>query len=83
VYVIFKYDPEADAVYITLRDVPYAGGHDLDDSRRVDFGEDHRPRGIELLNVSHGVRTQGLPCAEEVADLLRAHNIPLAAPIAH
>lgn len=79
--MIFKYDPEADAVYITLRDVPYAGGHDLDDSRRVDFGEDHRPRGIELLNVSHGVRTEGLPHAAEVADLLRAHHIPLAAPV--
>jgi uncharacterized protein YuzE len=80
--MIFKHDPEADAVYITLRDVPYAGGHDLDDSRRVDFGPDQKPRGIELLNVSYGVRTEGLPRAAEVAELLRAHGIPLAAPVA-
>ncbi len=80
--MILKHDSEADAVYITLRDVPYAGGHDLDDSRRVDFGPDHQPRGIELLNVSHGVRAEGLPHAVEIADLLRTHGIPLATPAA-
>jgi uncharacterized protein YuzE len=77
-----KHDPEADAIYITLRDVPYAGGHDLDDSRCVDFGLDHQPRGIELLNVSHGVRTEGLPHAHDVAALLRAHGIQLRTPVA-
>ena len=69
------HDRAADAVYITLRDIPCAGGHDLDDSRRVDVGPDQQPRGIELLNVSHGVRTAGLPSAEVVADLLRAHAV--------
>ncbi len=80
--MIFKHDEEADALYIKLRDVPYAGGHDLDDSRRVDLGPDPQPRGIELLNVSHGVRTAGLPHEAEVSDLLRTHGIPVATPSA-
>ena len=80
--MILKHDPEADAIYVTLRDVPYLGGHDIDDSHRVDFGSDHRPRGIELLNVSHGVRVEGLPAAVEIADLLRAHGIPVVEPAA-
>ena len=80
--MIRKHDPEADAIYSTLRDVPYSGGHDIDDSRRVDFGPDHRPRGIELLNVSRGVRTEGLPGAVQVAELLREHGIPMVEPTA-
>lgn len=80
--MILKHDKEADAVYITLRDVPYTGGHDLDDSRRVDFGPDQQPCGIELLNVSHGVRIEGLPHMPEVVELLRAHGIPVATPVA-
>lgn len=70
-----KHDPIADAAYITLSDVPYAGGHDLDDSRRIDVGPDQQPRGIELLNVSHGVYVDGLPQAAEVADLLRSQGL--------
>ena len=68
--MILKHDPEADAIYLTLRDVPYLGGHD------------HWPGGIELLNVSHGVRVERLPGAVEVADLLRAHSIPVVEPAA-
>jgi uncharacterized protein YuzE len=74
----FKHDPAADAIYITLREVPYAGGKDLDDSRRVDLGPDGQPRGIELLNVSHGVRMAGLPHADEVTALLRRNRIQVA-----
>ncbi len=77
-----KHDAEAGAAYITLRDVPCAGGQDLDDGRRVDFGPDRQPRGIELLNVDHGVRTTGLPGADQVADLLRAGAIAVIASAA-
>ena len=74
-YPRIAHDRAADAVYITLRDVPCIGGHDLDDGRRIDVGPNQQPRGIELLNVSHGVRTAGLPDAAMVADLLRAHAL--------
>ena len=33
----FKYDAQADAIYIYLSDKPYAYGKDLDDERRIDY----------------------------------------------
>lgn len=70
-----KYDREVDAVYIRLRQAPYAFGHNLDFERRIDFGPDGKPMGIELLGVSHGVNVDGLPDAEGVERLLLARNI--------
>ena len=43
-----EYDREADAVYIYLRDVPYAYGKDLDDLRRIDYDANDNPRGKPL-----------------------------------
>lgn len=74
-----EYDPQADAVYIYLRDVPYSYGYTLDLSRRVDYGEDRRPMGVELLDVSRGVDLRSLPEADLIAMELRRHDIPVAA----
>lgn len=71
------YDPEADAVYVTLRDVPYAFGETLDPDRRIDYGRDRKPIGIELLNVHRGVNVADLPHAEEIARRLRDLGIPV------
>ena len=65
-----KYDREADAIYIYLRDLPYAYGVDLDNHRRVDYALDKKPIGIELLSVSKGIILEGLPEQEEVGSLL-------------
>lgn len=70
-----EYDQAADAVYISLRRKPYARGTDLDDSRRVDYGDDGSPIGIELLTVSLGVNLDNLPEAHEVGKLLTSHGI--------
>lgn len=70
-----KYDADADAAYIRLRRVPYAFGHNLDYDRRIDFGEDEEPIGIELLGVSHGVNVDGLPDTDAVERLLLSQNI--------
>jgi uncharacterized protein YuzE len=70
-----EYDKSVEAVYIHLRDIPYAFGEDLDDSRRIVFGADGRPIGIELLNVDLGVKTDDLPEREAVAQLLEHYNI--------
>lgn len=75
----FTHDDEADAVYIRLRDIPYAYGEDLDCSRRVDFGADHKPIGIELLGVSHGVNLSDLPEQAAVNRLLEEHSISVLA----
>jgi uncharacterized protein YuzE len=47
-----EYDAEANAVYITLRESQVADTHEITDDMAVDFDSQHRPIGIELLNVS-------------------------------
>ena len=71
-----EYDSEADAAYVWLReDIERAFGLDLDSSRYVDFGPDQRPIGVELLHVSRGIDTAGLPAREQVEVLLRRNQI--------
>jgi uncharacterized protein YuzE len=71
-----EYSRAVDAMYIWLRrGVERTFGRKLDDSRYVDFGEDGRPIGIELLNVSRGVETEGLPEREAVEVLLARRRI--------
>ena len=72
-----EYDKSVEAIYIHLRDLPYAFGEDLDDSRRIDFGADAQPIGIELLNVDLGVKIKiaGLPEREAIEKLLERYNI--------
>ena len=77
-----EHDPTSDAVYVQLRPgVGYAFGEDLDTSRRIDYGADQRPIGVELLNVSTGVNLADLPDPDEIARLLAAEGIKvLTAP---
>lgn len=75
----FSYDDKADAVYIRLRAVPYAHGEDLDAVRRVDFGADGQPIGVELLYVSEGVNVDDLPEQAMIGRLLEEHNIKVLA----
>lgn len=69
----FKHDAQADAIYIYLSNKPYAYGKDLDDERRIDYASDNTPIGVELLCVSKGVNLDGLPCKDEIADILKAN----------
>ena len=70
-----KHDCECDAIYIQLSTKAYAYGIDLDNERRVDYSEDGTPIGIELLCACHGVILTGLPCPQEITELLRAKGI--------
>jgi uncharacterized protein YuzE len=71
-----EYDSEADAAYVWLReDAGRAFGLDLDSSRYVDFDPTDRPIGVELLHVSRGVDTTGLPVREHIEALLQRHHI--------
>lgn len=74
-----KYDPVADAVYIYLKDKPYAYGKDLDNERRIDYAADNVPIGIELLCVSKGVNTDDLPEQDRITELLEKTNIKVFA----
>lgn len=70
------YDRENDSLYIYLREgVQRAYGESLDDVRYVDFGADGLPVGVELLRVSRGVKLEGLPEAQAIADLLYRRNL--------
>ena len=71
----FKHDKQADAVYIYFSDKQYAYGKDLDDERRIDYDPDDTPIGVELLCVSKGVNMNGIPRADEIANVLEAEGI--------
>jgi uncharacterized protein YuzE len=64
-------DPDADALYLTLSDEPYAFGKDVDDSRRVDYAADGSVVGIEILFPSRGVDLRGLPIPPALLEQLR------------
>ncbi len=74
-----KYDQEADAVYIYLKDAPYAYGTDLDTERRIDYATDDTPIGVELLCVSKGVNPDDLPEQREIIELLEKSHIKVFA----
>ena len=71
----FKYDPQADAIYIYLSEKPYAYGRDLDDERRIDYASDNTPIGVELLCSSKGVNIDELPCKDEIVDVLDSNGV--------
>jgi len=70
-----KYDRKADAIYVRLNNKPYAYGKDLDTERRIDYGPDGKPRGIEITCVSQGVNLYDLPYREEIERQLSAYKI--------
>jgi len=51
--------------------------YNLDTARRIDYGADQRPIGVELLNVSAGVTLADLPDPDEIARLLAAEGIKI------
>ena len=71
----FKHDTEADAVYISLSNKPYAYGKDLDDERRIDYAADGTPVGVEILCVSKGVNVESVPRKDEIAEMLETNGI--------
>jgi uncharacterized protein YuzE len=75
----YEYDPEVNALYVHLRELPYAFGKNLDSSRRIDYAADGEPIGVELLNVHRGVRLDRLPERDEVARILEYCRIKAVA----
>jgi len=75
----YKYDHEADAVYIRISTLEHHHSQELDDSRFIDYAEDGSVIGVELLYVSGGVDTEGLPHREEIKQLLSEKGIKVFA----
>ena len=68
-----RYDPEADAIDVKLRD--WRGplkSRPLDDRRIVDFDEEGNVVGVEFLFVSEGIHLEGVPEADRVRKLLQS-----------
>jgi uncharacterized protein YuzE len=68
-------DQEADAAYIHVTERGVERTQELDENRLIDLDSEGQVRGIELLNVSHGVALAGLPFSVELAALLKDHGI--------
>ena len=75
----YTYDQEADAIYITFSDKPVASTKALDDMRVIDYAADGSPVGIELLCVSEGVISDGLPHLKDVLHLLEGIQVKIFA----
>jgi uncharacterized protein YuzE len=75
----YRYDADADCVYITINKLEYAYSEELDETRFVDHAEDGTVIGIELLYVSGGVDVSGLPYEAEVSNLLKENNLKVYA----
>ena len=69
-----RYDPDADAIYVALRE--HEGkvrSRNAGDWRRViDYDDAGEPVGIELLAVSTGVDLEGLPEARAIGAAIRS-----------
>ena len=63
----FRYDKEADAIYVRLRHEQYA------------YRADRKPIGVELLCASEGVDLRNLPEQDAISDLLSQHHIKVLA----
>jgi uncharacterized protein YuzE len=76
-----EYDPEADALYIYLRDVGKVAGTKarIDISRVIDYDEKGKALGVEFWNVSSGISLGDVPEREIVTRLLEEHHFKVFA----
>ena len=73
--VFIEYDPEADALFIRLRDISpgsVSGARALDDRRFVHLDDHGTPVGVEFLGASQGLDLTGVPEAADIAAAVRA-----------
>jgi uncharacterized protein YuzE len=75
-----SFDPEADAVYVDLRE-PHGRvrTRELDRRRRVDYDERGDVCGVEFLFVSDGIDLTDVPEAERIRQVLKAFPQPAPA----
>lgn len=73
-------DPSVDAAYVRLQDGVVARTQQLDGARLIDLDRSGEPLGVEFLNVSRGVRLEGLPSREAIEMCLRERHIAPVTP---
>jgi uncharacterized protein YuzE len=68
-----QYDPEADAIYVSLRTPRgLVKGDRIDNRRTVCYDERDQIVGVEFLFVSHGIDLEAMPAADEIDAALRS-----------
>jgi uncharacterized protein YuzE len=72
------YDPEADALYIALRDVPAADGIDIEEGVSVDLDDKGHIIGIEILDASKRLTPEDLTSVSYENLLFAAAEVPRA-----
>ena len=70
------YDPEADALYIALREVAATDGIDIEEGVSVDLDKDGHIVGIEILDASKRLTPEELTSVSYENLLLAATEVP-------
>jgi uncharacterized protein YuzE len=71
--MLIRYDSEADAAFLLLADeLGHTRGRQLDEQRIVHYNDAGDAVAVELLFVSRGIRLDGLPESERIAEALRS-----------
>ena len=68
-------DPKADAIYIKLLEDMITTTKELDSNRLIDYSEDGKAVGVDLMEVSRGAKLDGLPEAELIGKILAYFDI--------
>ena len=70
-----EYDPDADAIYVYLRDAKVVKTVAIDDFRNIDYDGEGRVVGVEFLDVSGGIDLHYVPQADRVGQLIGDLNL--------
>ena len=70
------YDPEADALYIALREAAATDGIDIEEGVSVDLDKDGHIIGIEILDASKRLTPEELTSVSYENLLLAATEVP-------
>lgn len=70
-------DPQADAIYIYLSNLPVYYTKELDEDRYIDYAADGNIVGVDLLNVSEAVNTEDLPSRQAIERILQGFQIKI------
>lgn len=76
-FVPVTYDPEADALYVRLNELPVGKTKPLDDLRLIDYSKDGAVVGVEFLEASEGVDLSEVPHSHKIDELIKESGLQL------
>lgn len=73
--MMFEYDQEIDVLYVVFKSVgpgEVKRSRSLDERRLLDLDAEGEPVGVEFLCASEGVHLDGVPRADEIAQVIKS-----------